>query len=99
MFSCEYCETFKNTFFIGHLQTTASDLCDATAAPGQGTEEKILEVLCEKGVLKGFENFTAKLCWSLRLLPKYASYCGKDMRYAVSIQTSLFSNNQKCLTN
>ena len=25
MFSCEICETFKNTIFIQHLRTTASD--------------------------------------------------------------------------
>ena len=25
VFSCEICESFKNTFFIQHLQTTASD--------------------------------------------------------------------------
>ena len=24
MFSCEFCETFKNTFFIEHLWATAS---------------------------------------------------------------------------
>ena len=24
MFSCEFCEIFKNTFFTEHLQTTAS---------------------------------------------------------------------------
>ena len=23
--SCEYCETFKNTYFVEHLQTVASD--------------------------------------------------------------------------
>ena len=23
VFSCEFCEMFKNTFFIGHLRTTA----------------------------------------------------------------------------
>ena len=26
MFSCEFCEIYKNTFFAEHLQATASDL-------------------------------------------------------------------------
>ena len=25
VFSCEFCETFKNTYFVGHLQTTVSE--------------------------------------------------------------------------
>ena len=25
MFSCKFCKSFKNTFFVGHLRTTASD--------------------------------------------------------------------------
>ena len=25
MFSCDFCEIFKNTFFIKHLRTTASE--------------------------------------------------------------------------
>ena len=25
VFSCEYCEIFKNTYFEGHLQMAASD--------------------------------------------------------------------------
>ena len=26
MFSCEFCEIFKNTFFTEHLRVTASDI-------------------------------------------------------------------------
>ena len=28
VFSCEFCETFKNTIFTKHLRATASDLID-----------------------------------------------------------------------
>ena len=28
MFSCEFCEIFKNTFFTEHLWTTASEVKD-----------------------------------------------------------------------
>ena len=27
MFSCEFCEIFKNTFFMEHLRTTAFNFC------------------------------------------------------------------------
>ena len=29
MFSCEFCETFKNTFFTEHLRATASAILDS----------------------------------------------------------------------
>ena len=29
MFSCEFCEIFKNTFFTEHLRTTASEKTEA----------------------------------------------------------------------
>ena len=27
VFSCEFCEMFKNTFFTGHLLATTSEFC------------------------------------------------------------------------
>ena len=35
VFSCEYCEIFKNTYFEKHLQTTAS--VDSKATKFQGS--------------------------------------------------------------
>ena len=62
VFSCEFCEIFKNTFFTEHLWTTVS----------MTFKYEILIVRCsqqrcfiKKGVLKIFTKFTGKhLCQS-----------------------------------
>ena len=51
MFSCEFCELFKNTCFVEDLQTAGSETPDRSSRP---------EVFCEKGVLRNFAKFTEK---------------------------------------
>ena len=56
MFSCEFCELFKNTGFVEDLQTAGYETPDRSSRP---------EVFCEKDVLKNFAKFTGKhLCQS-----------------------------------
>ena len=45
MYSCEFCELFKNTCFVEDLQTAGFD------TPGRSSR---LEVFCEKGLLRNF---------------------------------------------
>ena len=57
MFSCEFCELFKNTCFVEDLQTAGSETPDRISRP---------DVFCEKGVLGNFAKFTRRhLCQSL----------------------------------
>ena len=57
MFSCEFCELFKNTCFVEDLQRAGFE------TPGRSSRP---EVFCEKGVLRNFGKFTGKhLCQSL----------------------------------
>ena len=47
MFSCEFCEIFKNTFFAEHL----------------GPKGNHRRCSVKKSVIKNFVNFTGKHCW------------------------------------
>ena len=59
VFSYEICKISKNTFFIEHLQTTASDLSSVLRSSRP-------EVFCKKGVLRNFAKFAGKhLCQTL----------------------------------
>ena len=49
MFFCEYCEIFKNNFFIEHLWQLILFV-----------QKQPLEVFCKKVVLKSFAKFTGK---------------------------------------
>ena len=68
LFSCEFCEIFKNTFF---LQNTSSGcffrkvLCYTIPLIISGKHRNSCpDVFCKKGVLKDFAKFTGKnLCW------------------------------------
>ena len=53
MFSCEYCEIFKNSIFIEHLRWLLLDLFLASGSSR-------LEMFCKKGVLTNSAKFTAK---------------------------------------
>ena len=56
VFSCEFCETFMDTFFTDNLRTTASAYFYNVI------------MFFKIGVLKNFTNFTGKhLCWDLFL--------------------------------
>ena len=69
MFSCEFCEISKNTFFTEHLQTTAfekhqtDDILGFCFCSGRRIHP---EVFCKKNVRRNFDKFAEKhLCWSL----------------------------------
>ena len=51
MFSCGFCELFKNNCFVEDLQTACSETPDRSSRP---------EVFCEKSVLRNFAKFTGK---------------------------------------
>ena len=53
MFSCEYCEIFKNSIFIEHFRWLLLDLFLASGSSR-------LEMFCKKGVLTNSAKFTAK---------------------------------------
>ena len=50
MFSCEYCQTFKNTYFEEHVRTTASDLNQHYVLEKQAFEEALVSGLQPKGL-------------------------------------------------
>ena len=57
VFSCEFCELFKDTCFVEDLQTAGFE------TPGRSSRR---EVFFEKGVLRNFGKFTGEyLCQSL----------------------------------
>ena len=57
--SCsEFCELFKNGYFVEHLRTAAS-LVEASNKRAFYTSSH-LEVFCEKGALKNFANLKGK---------------------------------------
>ena len=59
MFSSEFSELFKNTWFAEDLQTAGSETPDTSSRP---------QVICEKGVHRNFAKFTGKnMCHSLFL--------------------------------
>ena len=69
MFSCKFCDIFKNTFFTEHLCATAS-----VSSIKRSWNCKVLwlfrgnrpEVFCKKGLLRNLTKFTRKhLCQSL----------------------------------
>ena len=53
MFSCEYCEILRTSFFIEHLRWLLPDLFLACGSSR-------LEVFCKKGVLRNFTKLTGK---------------------------------------
>ena len=52
VFSYEFCEIYKNTFFIEHLRATASEVSQ--------NQKQQLKVFCKKGVPKNFAKSTGK---------------------------------------
>ena len=47
MFSCEFCEIFKNTFFKEHVQTTASVDTKNSFKAEQRSHQEMLYVICD----------------------------------------------------
>ena len=47
MFSCEFCEFIKNTFFTEHLQTTASVDTKNSFKVEQNIHQEMLYVICD----------------------------------------------------
>ena len=61
VFSCEYCEIRRNTYFEKHLRTAVSG-----NRKGLNIRSSHPVVFCEKGLLRNFLKFTGKLlCQSL----------------------------------
>ena len=65
MFSFEYCEIFKNTYFEEHLRTSGG--------PGEH-----LEVFCKNGVLRTFAKFTGKHLRQNVFFNKVAGFIKKE---------------------
>ena len=72
MFSCEICDIFKNTYFVEHLRTAASDGSESDESENddesynKGAEAVVRSpMFFITEILKNFANFTGKhLCWS-----------------------------------
>ena len=68
VFSCEFCEISKNTFFTEHLWTTASRKRFFTSwgSTFHHFQKQPQDAFYKKAALKNFLIFTGKhLCWSL----------------------------------
>ena len=68
VFSCEFYEIFKNTFFTEHLRTTASD--DIYALLLLLTEAATRGVLCKKVFLEISQNSQENTCARVSFLIK-----------------------------
>ena len=79
MFSCEFCELFKNTCFVEDLQTAGFE------TPGRSSHP---EVFCEKGVLKIWENSQEDTCARVSFLIKLQAGACKFIKKETLAQES-----------
>ena len=86
VFSCEFCEIFKNTFFYITPLVAASDYKYFLL---KSHRSSLPEVLCEKGVLENFTNFTGKHLFQSLFLKKVA---GPGLSGVISNNRLPFSN-------
>ena len=95
MFSCEYCEIFKNSFFYRTPPVAAS-------APGlrmkglRHFRSSLPEVFCKKGVLRNFAKFTGKHLWPATLLKKGLWHRCFPVNFAKFLRTPFLQNTDGC---
>ena len=65
-FSCEFCETFKNTFFTEHLQTTASEDKLVTIAQKFWKLDELFVKI--RSILEGFFGFLKQVGSKIKFL-------------------------------